>query len=197
MPLTERGLRQAAAAGTALAASLPSTTTIITSDLRRARQTADAIVAATGWPIVDDQRLRERSVGVFDGLTFAEAEARDPAMFGQIRHRGPAMIPPGGEHAEDVFIRVGKAIDDAVANHRGGTVVLVSHGIALFHGLGHVTGLGSPSKHHTMFALVDNASISIVEHHDSGRADGDADHRATPPWRLRAWNRIDHLAAID
>ena len=105
-------------------------------------------------------------------------------------------MPPGGEHADEVFIRVGKAIDDAVASNRGGTVVLVSHGIALFHGLCHVTGLGSPTTHNAMFALVDNASISIVEHHDSRSIDDDADHRAVHTWRLRAWNRVDHLAAI-
>src|SRR5438270_568628 len=66
--LTERGVRQALAAARALAARAP--TAIVSSDLARAHQTALPIAAATGLPIALDPRLRERSVGVFDGLLF-------------------------------------------------------------------------------------------------------------------------------
>jgi hypothetical protein len=65
---------------------------------------------------------------------------------------------------------------------------VVSHGIALYHAFSHVCGLGMPSPSHRMFTLVDNASLSVVEHRS---IDGGA------RWRLVAWNRVDHLAGLD
>jgi probable phosphoglycerate mutase len=180
LALTPLGLTQAGHAGAAVARRRP--TALYASDLRRARQTAEAVAAATGLPIIDEPGLRERSVGVLDGLAFTEAEARFPDLYAALRRRDPDILPEGAEPPDAVFARVGAALDRLVARHPGETIALVSHGIAIFHALCHVTGVGSPSRNHPFFALVDNASLSVLEH-----------HAAPPPWRLRSLNETAHL----
>src|SRR5579871_2454219 len=70
-PLTARGRAEARAAADALAAE-GGLTAIYASDLPRAVETALPICEATGIAMVKTPALRERSVGVFTGLTFAE-----------------------------------------------------------------------------------------------------------------------------
>jgi probable phosphoglycerate mutase len=159
MPLTALGRRQAERAAAALARDL-APTAVITSDLVRARDTAIPIAAAAGVDVQPDPGLRERSLGLLDGLSFADAEARHPDLFARLRARDASFCPPGGEPVADVYARVASAVDRAVAAHRGGRVVLVSHGIAIFHALCHILGVGSPADRPGVFALVDNGSIS-------------------------------------
>ncbi|MBP6633444.1 MAG: histidine phosphatase family protein [Kofleriaceae bacterium] len=183
--LTARGRAQAAAAGQAVAALAP--TAIVASDLPRAAETARAIAGAAGLEVAFDLRLRERSLGVFDGLRFTDAERRDPVAYARLLARDPDAVPDGGERLATVFARVGAAVDDLVAAHPGGRVVVVSHGIALFHAFSHVCGLGCPGPDQQVFTLVDNASLSHLEHRvEAGR----------PRWRIVAWNRVDHLAGL-
>jgi broad specificity phosphatase PhoE len=183
--LTELGVRQARAVGHALAAHRP--TAIVSSDLVRARQTADAVAEATGLPLELDADLRERSVGVFDGMSFADAEARYPDAWKRLLARDPDVVPEGAETADQVFERVSRALDRIVVRHAGGRVVVVSHGIALYHAFSHVCGLGSPRGRHRVFVLTDNASVTHLEHHA-----GDA--RAT--WRIHTLNDTAHLADL-
>jgi probable phosphoglycerate mutase len=118
-------------------------------------------------------------------MTFLDAQASDPALYARMIGRDPDALPEGAETADAVFARVSRAIDRIVAAHPGGRVAVVSHGIALYHAFTHVCGLGSPASTPRVFTLVDNASLSWVE------------HRAGPRWRIVAWNRVDHLAGIE
>lgn len=186
LPLTDLGRAQAAAAGRALAGQRLDA--IWTSDLPRARATAEAIAAHHALPLTDEPGLRERSLGVLDGLTFAEAKARYPALARGLLDRTADALPDGGETMAGVFGRVAATIDRAVATHPGGRVLLVSHGIALYHAFCHMVGLGEPSANHQVFTLVGNASISELSHRrtSSGR----------DRWHLTRWNDGTHLAGV-
>lgn len=184
-PLTELGHRQAHAAGAALVARAP--TAIVSSDIVRARQTAEAIAAAVGLPIELHHGLRERSVGIFDGMSFADAQAQHPEEWARLIARDQAEAPGGGETVDTVFARVGAAVDEIAAQHAGGRIVVVTHGIALFHAFAHVCGLGSPRGVQRVFVLADNASISHFEH----RAVDGVGH-----WRLHSLNDTAHLAGV-
>lgn len=186
VPLTERGRRQAEATARAIVRLEP--TAIVSSDLVRARQTAEPIAAACQLPLVLDPGLRERSVGILDGLSFAEAEERHPELWARMRSRDPGAVPDGGETQEAVFARVAGALDRVLEAHRGGRVVVVSHGLALYHAFSHVCGLGCPSLGHSVFVLVDNCSMSRVEHR-RGR-DG------RPMWRIVSLNETAHLLDV-
>src|SRR5690242_7529133 len=91
-PLTALGRAQAEAAAETLATE--GLTAIYASDLPRAVQTAEPVARRTGIAVETTAALRERSVGVFTGLTFAEAEARYPAEFAAMMRRDAGACPP-------------------------------------------------------------------------------------------------------
>jgi broad specificity phosphatase PhoE len=182
-PLTERGHRQAHALAAALARAFQPTA-IVASDLIRARQTAAPLAELTGLSPVLDPRWRERSLGVMDGLLFTEIEARYPDDWHRLRTREPGACPPGGETQDQVFARVSAAVEDAVARYPGGRVVVISHGIAIFHALAHIFGLGSPAAGLKVFVQVGNCSVSTFRHR--------AGH-----WYIEAVNDRSHLHALD
>ncbi len=123
--LTETGAAQAKAAAARLAAR-GGIDIIITSPLRRARQTADAAVAATGARLVADEGFRETDFGAWEGLTFAEARERWP---GELTAwlADPTAAPPGGESFAEVERRVAAALGRLLADHSRETVLVVSH----------------------------------------------------------------------
>jgi 2,3-bisphosphoglycerate-dependent phosphoglycerate mutase/probable phosphoglycerate mutase len=136
--LTETGLAQAAAVAPEIARFAPDR--LISSDLRRAVDTADIVGAASGQPIKLDARLRETHLGEWQGCSVAEIEQAWPGAIAAWRS-DPAWTPPGGESRIDVVRRsqpVVDELDEEVASARGGTVVLVAHG-GLIAGL--VSGL--------------------------------------------------------
>jgi len=187
VPLTTRGRRQAQLTAHALSPLRP--TALVSSDLVRARQTADTIAESCGLSVELEPGMRERSLGVFDGLAFAEAEARYPEAWRRLQSRDPDAIPDGAETTDGVYARVTAAIDGLVERHAGGRIVVVTHGLALFHAFSHVCGLGSPARHHRVFVLVDNASITHVEH----QLGEDRAHR----WRIVRINDVAHLRDLD
>lgn len=110
---------------------------ILASPYVRARQTAQAILAAGGAahpdaPFCIDERLREREFGVLDRLTSAgirelfpdQAEAR--SLVGKFYHR-----PPGGESWCDVILRLRSALDTLSLHHRGQRVLVVAHQVVV------------------------------------------------------------------
>ncbi|GAA4703341.1 hypothetical protein GCM10023215_48530 [Pseudonocardia yuanmonensis] len=123
--LTERGEAQAAGAAARIGA-LGGVDAILTSPLRRARQTAEAVAAATGLPVQVRDGLIETDFGEWEGLTFVEARERDPAIFA--RWLGNTDVaPPGGESFDEAGARVAAERAKIVADHPGQTVVVVSH----------------------------------------------------------------------
>jgi broad specificity phosphatase PhoE len=123
--LTALGHAQAAGAARRLAAR-GDVEAVLTSPLRRARQTAAAVADATGAPLVEREGLIETDFGAWEGLTFAEARDRDPELHG--RWLGSHDVaPPGGESFAQVALRVAAERDAILAEHAGGTVVVVTH----------------------------------------------------------------------
>jgi ribonuclease H / adenosylcobalamin/alpha-ribazole phosphatase len=125
IPLTEKGKRQAAAAASRLGA-LGGIDVVVSSPLRRARRTAEAVAEATGAPLVIEDDLVEADFGKWEGLSFAEASAQSPeAMTAWL---GSADVaPPGGESFADAGRRVLGALDRLLALHKNRRLVLVSH----------------------------------------------------------------------
>jgi ribonuclease H / adenosylcobalamin/alpha-ribazole phosphatase len=125
IPLTEEGLRQAAAAAGRLAAR-GGIDVIVTSPLRRTRQTAEAVASATGAPLVADEGLVETDFGEWEGMTTAEASQRWPEEVSAWM-RSTDVAPPGGESFADVILRVNAALDRLLAEYQFRTLLLVSH----------------------------------------------------------------------
>ena len=120
-PLTARGRAQARAAAAALRGEVIST--VLSSDLLRARETAEIIARALGLPVRLDPRLREQGYGVLEGRPSAAALA-DPG-YDLLDADGRA---PGGESLRDVYCRVSSLAAELITTHPEGEVVVVSHG---------------------------------------------------------------------
>lgn len=175
--LTETGVLQAKAAAAALAAYGP--TAVWSSDLTRAKVTAQYVAAACGAEVVLDARLREVHVGDFQGLTHAEAADR----FGN----GPWDYGDhGGESDAATAERMTAVLGDATAKLRDGeTAVLVSHGAAMRCGM--LRFLGWPLEQVRTLGPLDNCGwIELVD--EPGTWSGGA------PWRLAAYNRVTPIS---
>jgi broad specificity phosphatase PhoE len=123
--LTSLGRAQAAGAAARLAA-MPGIAAVLTSPLQRARQTAQAVAEATGAPLAVRDGLIETDFGAWEGLTFAEAKARDPELHASWLG-SEEVAPPGGESFAAVGRRVEAERAAVVEEFPGATVVLVSH----------------------------------------------------------------------
>lgn len=128
--LNAEGERQAALLGAALAGE--PIDHIISSDLQRARQTAEALAHVRGAKVGIDPALRERCYGGFEGLLYSEIAARFPREFAAWQARDvDAELPPGnnrGESFREFYERTTGAIARHAAAHAGKTIALVAHG---------------------------------------------------------------------
>ena len=98
------------------------------SDLWRTYDTALAIAAVTGLPVLTDEGLRERGFGHFEGKTFAEIETLWPDQALAWRKRVPDFAPEGGESLLVFRERVLRTVDALAVQYPGQQIVIVSHG---------------------------------------------------------------------
>ncbi len=124
VPLTDTGIRQAAAAAKRLADA--GIDVIVTSPLLRATRTAQEVAAVTGAPVVTDEGFRETDFGAWEGLTFAEVRERWPAEV-TAWLADPEAAPPGGESFAEVSTRVTDALHRVLTGRDRQTVLIVSH----------------------------------------------------------------------
>jgi broad specificity phosphatase PhoE len=157
-PLDDIGLMQAQALAQHLRAE--PLLAVYSSPLQRARQTAEAIAAEHGLNAILDDRLKERNVGQWSGLTEAEVRERFPDYFkpGWWQHG-----PPGGENQIELNTRTLAVFGEILAAHPEGSVAVVSHGGTLNAYL--LTTLGVPLGQHVSFRFA-NASYARVYMHE-------------------------------
>ena len=114
---------------------------IYSSDLRRARETAETVGAPHHIVVTIDPDLRELDHGEMEGLTFVEVRDRFPGLIEQWRSRPAAVALPDGERLLDVDRRAWSALNRIVENHDDAdTVVVVSHSFPLASVLCRISG---------------------------------------------------------
>jgi arylformamidase len=165
--LTPEGHRQAAdLAAWAATAGLDA---VWASDLSRARETAAPSARAAGLTLRVDPRLRELHFGEGEGLTHAEMAQRWPDAFAAFED-DPAGHPlPGGEDPFVAAARARAALDEAVAAHPDGRVLVVCHGTLLRLVL--CTLLGVPAREYRRrFPEVRSAALTELRVTEGGPA---------------------------
>lgn len=175
--LDATGVAQARIAAGMLAQLPP--TAIVSSDLSRARVTAEALAEATRLPVTYDARLRETDAGEWQGLARPELMAR---FAGEVAAwaAGSDLRPGGGERRSEVAARMTAAIGDAFdrLDEPDPTLVVVSHGGAARAAVGQLLGL--PMEHWAILGVLTNCAWSVL----TERVDGDG----TEYWRLEEYN---------
>jgi broad specificity phosphatase PhoE len=189
--LSDLGRNQAVAAAEVLAKRQP--LLIVSSDLRRALDTAMALSERAGLPVSVDTRLRETHLGDWQGMTHLEVDAAAPGA--RLAWRDDARwAPHGGESRVDVAARSMPLVADLVAGQAewgadepDRPVVLVAHGgliAALTAAL-----LRLPVDNWPILGGMGNASWVQL----SGHSEPDAVAEDVR-WRLDVWNASAQVA---
>ena len=126
------------------------------SDTPRAHKTAEAIRKFTGHNLNFDKRLREKNLGVFEGLTSEEARERYPETFQQFKTAGASYVIDQGESTQQLLKRALDAIEEIRNRHPQKVAVAVTHGGVVRVLIKHV--LGIPLDAPTQF-LISNTGI--------------------------------------
>lgn len=126
IPLNANGMAQASAAARGLVGA--GIEWIYSSDLTRARQTAETAARHIGCPLHFCEQLRERRFGIFEGLTYDEARCRHPEIYARYKSRASEFAMPEGESLGQLAERVETALRRIGRDHPGQTVLIVSHG---------------------------------------------------------------------
>ncbi|MFR9674976.1 bifunctional RNase H/acid phosphatase [Streptomyces sp. TR02-1] len=124
--LSETGRAQARAVAASLAVQ-GTVQAIVSSPLRRCRETAETVAARLGLDVRVDEGLRETDFGAWDGLTYAEVRERFPDDLEKWLASPEAEPTGGGESFAAVARRVSVARDKLLARYPGRTVLLVTH----------------------------------------------------------------------
>ena len=154
-------------------------TAIVSSDLIRARRTAEALAAATGLPVAIDPGLRETFADRWQGMLRPELE-RDHGPELLAWSRGEDIRPGGGgETRSEVAERMLGAIDRALLSvGPGGTLAVVTHGGAARSAVCAMLGLPRPTW--GAFGVFSNCSWAVLT--ETGWP------QPHPAWRLTEYN---------
>ncbi|WP_406738649.1 bifunctional RNase H/acid phosphatase [Streptomyces sp. NBC_00853] len=164
--LSPAGRRQAAAVAEALAAR-GTIQSVISSPLRRCRETAQAVADRLCLTVTVEEGLREVDFGAWEGLTFAEVQQRFPDDLQAWLDSPKAAPTGGGESFMSATRRISATRDRLLSAHAGRTVLLVTHvtPVKILVRL----ALGAPPE--ALFRMeLSAASLSAVAYYADGNA---------------------------
>ncbi|MBX2857256.1 MAG: histidine phosphatase family protein [Cellvibrionaceae bacterium] len=178
-PLTELGQQQIAALGSRFQSITFSA--LYSSDSPRALQTAEAIAGKSGKSVQLDQELRERNMGVLQGLNKEELASQYPDYWQTIEAGEYLKLNvPQGESGEEFNTRAVNIFRELARRHQGETIVAVSHGGLICTIFRYVLNL--PYGRDIKFYCA-NTSVSIFSCEDA-------------QWTLETWGDVSHLGKI-
>ena len=176
--LSPRGIAQAKALAARMAKE--EVDQVYASDLERAQQTARLAGSEANWTFSLMPELRERDLGVLEGLTTDEMLVEHPEVYRSFREDGPEYQPPGGESFKQFYERCSSAVEKLALLQSGKKIVAVTHGGVLGAIFRYV--LRIPLDADRNFVLL-NCSLNRIQK-DGGR------------WNLVSWGDFAHLQGM-
>lgn len=177
VPLNEMGRAQAERAAQYIRNT--GMNALYTSDLQRALQTAQIIADAIGLQPIQDARLRERAVGIWQGLTRQEIASWYPDEYAQLQADPENYRIPGGESRRDVRERVQSFMTDLFAREQSEVVGILSHTTAMRLLLPELVPDFEPNK-----IKYSNMSVTTLGREGNG------------PWRITMLDDTRHLEGL-
>jgi broad specificity phosphatase PhoE len=186
VPLSDLGREQAARLGAWLALrdadELP--TAVLTSPYLRAQQTARIVLDACGGAVAElqirpDERLRDRDLGIFEGLTWRGIQAKYPDLatlrtkVGKFYQR-----PPGGEAWTDVLLRLRSVNQTLEHEYAGQRVIIFSHDVVVL------------LFRYLYDNLDERAVLELGKHHPVGNSSVTTFEREGARLRLESYNKF-------
>jgi len=175
-PLTSKGETQASLIAKRLKKG--HFTSLYSSDLGRALQTAEYISNACNKPIIIDKELREHDFGIFQGLTYKEMEDKYPIEWNKYNSsNGFNYIIPQGESLKQRSERAIKVLNKIAERHKKETIVIVSHGEILSDILTYILEI---TPNNTSKFNKRNAAYNVF-------------NKVGSEWTLDVWGDTSHL----
>lgn len=162
-----------------LSRHLPPVDAMYSSPLKRARDTADLLVARDGVSVDLVDGLMERSFGRWENMTPEEIAEIDGDTLRRLRGGEDVRSGANGETFHEVRVRVCGSVDRLVSRHRGGNVGVVTHGGASRALVSDVLGLEAADRYR--LGELGNTALARIVYGEHGA-------------RLAAWNLSPHLA---
>ena len=183
IPLNETGRAQALAM--AFSAAHHNFDAIYSSDLMRARDTANMLAERRGLAVKILPQLRERHFGIFQGLTAAEGKVRHPGAHARYLARDPDYDFDNGESMHNLAKRVAAAVHEMTQHHAGQTIAAVTHGGVL--DILYRKATGKP-LHAPRDFNIPNCALNWFRFDEHGPDD--------QGWHLEAWDDHHYLAKV-
>ena len=149
---------------------------IYSSDSLRTRQTAEAITQYSGHTLQFDKRIREKNLGVFEGLTSTEAKERHPEIYRLFKTAGANYVIDEGESTQQLLERALDFIEEIRLRHLQERVVMVTHGGVVRVLMKYVLGLSIDAP--TRF-IIKNTGIFVLIWNEN--------------WLVTQMGRVSHL----
>ena len=178
IPLNSRGALQARQMAQALKDINLTFDVLYTSDLKRAADTANAVVELFGVDAQVDSTLRERHFGALQGISISEAPLLRPDIWQAHIARDLEHELAGGESIQQFALRVQSALDKIQVRHAGKTILIVSHGgtLDMIYRIASKQALNAERV-----ASVPNASLNWITHSELNG------------WSVEQWADTRHL----
>jgi len=178
IPLNTAGMGQAKRLATALTQTKHSFDAIYSSDLERALHTANVVANALSLAVHTTPQLRERNVGQLQGLLLSEAPILLPEIWQSHIARELDLDLGGGESIRAFHQRMQEVLELLLRQHRGQSILAVSHGGSLDIIYRIVTQQALDAER---VAVVPNTSLNWITH------DGSV-------WSIQRWADTSHLS---
>lgn len=151
---------------------------LYSSDLRRAKETAEILCRTSGLTPILDERLRERNIGLWQGLTLDEMQTWYAAEYATMLNDVDNYRVPLGESRNDVRARMRAAFDDVLRQSLGETVGVLTHTTAL-----KVLMEELIPGYNSLNTTIGNTSVTTIRRKDEG-------------WKLVAVDDCLHLEGL-
>ncbi len=153
---------------------------LYSSDLRRAVQTAEFLAQQTGLKIQPQSCLRERDLGILQGLSKVEAEQQQPEAW-QHYHQDVDYVIPHGESSRQFMQRCVSCLTHLAEQNAGEKILVVTHGGVLGNLLKHTLGISLQQARR--FRALNTCFNWFV--YEKGE------------WLLHTWGEVQHLRQLE
>ena len=160
-PLSDLGQKQAERTARTLARE--EIQVIYSGEWLGAVQTAKPLADMLDLPVISTSALRERKVGVLEGLTFDESKARFPRDYYALVNRNVHHVITEGESYNQLLRRAAKALHEVLRAHEGENNVIISHTGSICFLTLHLMGAINRQTKTTPWLVTSNCGINRFE----------------------------------
>ena len=178
-PPSSRGIKQAKALGIRMKSE--QLDYFYSSDLGRAMHTAQLIGEPSGLVAEPFSKLRERDLGLLEGLNTDEMLEQYPEIYNSFRNDGPDFLVPQGESFRQFYERCANGVLEIAKKHEGSRIGIVTHGGVLGVIFRYVLNLSLEAERN--FVIL-NCSLNRIERKQNG-------------WNLISWGDVAHLQNME